>query len=484
MIVAAVAATVFFADHPGHVEIVWQGRQLDTSVGVLVAALFVFALLVAALTALLGAVRRLPRTWRRHRAERRRVAADRALTRGLVALAAGQAGEARVQARRVETLIGEVPVGLLLAAEAAQRQGDPAAAQRAYSALLDRSETEFLGIRGLLGQAVRAGDNDVARRLAERARVLRPDARWVVESLLILQARAGDWEAARQTLAGSVRRGALPNEIERHHRGVVLYELSRVAERQGDTRQAAALAGKALSLVPDLPGPAAARARLQLQLGHRRRAIRTIERAWRTAPHPELARLYLQTSSEAAPLARAAALLRLSEQNPSATESHVAIGEAALAAQLWGEARRHLAIAAGQASPAPSRQLCLLMARLEESPDGDYAAARDWLDRAMSASSDSCYVCGACALESLVWHALCPHCGELDTLRWRRSGAGGRMLATSGAGGLAPLILPASNIAGDMPGGAGAMPNSLAAATQSDNNPPQAGIDIAPIAQR
>src|SRR5256885_688063 len=40
-----------------------------------------------------------------------------------------------------------------------------------------------------------------------------------------------------------------------HHRGAVLYEQSREAERQGDLRRAAGLAAKAQALVPDIAAP-------------------------------------------------------------------------------------------------------------------------------------------------------------------------------------------------------------------------------------
>ena len=33
-----ITAAIFFADHPGQVEIVWRGWQVETSVGVLAAA--------------------------------------------------------------------------------------------------------------------------------------------------------------------------------------------------------------------------------------------------------------------------------------------------------------------------------------------------------------------------------------------------------------------------------------------------------------
>src|SRR5216683_1978321 len=137
----------------------------------------------------------------------------------------------------------------------------------------------------------------------------------------------------------------------RHHRGIVLYELSREAERRGDQRQAARLAAQAQVLAPDLAAPACHHARLLIALGKKRIAARTIERAWRTAPHPDLARLYIEIDPDAPPLARAAAVQRLAAQNPEASESHLAIAEAALAAQLWGEARRHLTLAIGAAQP-------------------------------------------------------------------------------------------------------------------------------------
>ena len=154
-------------------------------------------------------------------------------------------------------VLGETPVVLLLSAEAASRQGNPDAARRAYAALLDRRDTEFLGLRGLIGQALRAGDDAAALPLAERARALRPDAPWLADNLLRLQARAGNWQAARETLNTAARRRVLTASAERHGRGVVLYELSRSAERSGDLGRASRLAAQAQQLAPELAAIAA-----------------------------------------------------------------------------------------------------------------------------------------------------------------------------------------------------------------------------------
>jgi HemY protein len=477
LLAIAVAAGVYFADNPGQVAITWQGWLIDTSVGVLVAAVALVAFMVSLLALVVTGMRRAPAMLRRRGRERRRRAGEAELTRGLVALAATDAVAAWRHAERARQLLGDTPVVLLLVAEAASRRGDPEMARRAYAALLERRDTEFLGLRGLIGQAVRVGDEAAALPLAERARALRPEAPWLADQVLRLQAGAGDWEGARDTLSMAARRGALPTETERHARGVVLYELSRSVERAGDLRRAAGLAAQAAQLAPDLAPVAASGARLLLARGRRRAAVRAIERAWRIAPHPELAALYLEARGAAEPLARATALQRLAACNPDAIESRMAIGEAALAARLWGEARRHLTLAAEAASGAPSRRLCLMLARLEEGEGGDSKAARDWLDRAIGAPPDPGYVCGRCGAAAPKWHSLCPACGGFDTLALRTVEGQGAPIPTGPAPMLPAIDAPpeAAIETSRSPAAAVHLPSRLAPAAQSDNKPAQAG---------
>ena len=432
---------MFFADQPGRVEIVWRGWQVETTVGVVVAAAALaalaagFALWLAALA--IGG----PAAFLRRRRERRRRAGYRALTRGMVAVAAGDPQEARRCARKADALRADPPLTLLLSAQAAQLDGDEGAAKKFFTAMLDRPETEFLGLRGLLNQALKAGDRGAARRLAERARVLRPDARWVSSSLLDLEARDGRWEAARDTIAQAARRRLIAPERARHHRGVALYELSRAALDAGDRRRGMSLAAEARALTPDLAAPAAHYARLLLADGRPRPAAKAVERAWRTAPHPELAQAYRAIHANQTPLARVKSFERLAAESPAARESHLALAEAALDAQLWGEARRHLeralaappppraeppaargeaaGPAAAVASGVPTARLCLLMARLEEARPGGESGSRQWLDRAVAAMPDPRHVCANCGGESLEWRSLCPHCGSFDALAWR-----------------------------------------------------------------
>ena len=428
VIAAVVTLAVIVASQQGHVAIEWRDWRLSPSIPVLVATVVVIAVAVMLVLTLVSRVAGAPGAFARGRRERRRRAGYRALTQGMVAVAAGDADEAQRQARKADVLLAEPPLTLLLSAQAAQLGGDEDAARRYFSEMLNRPETEFLGLRGLLAQALRTGDDATALRLTRRAYLLRPRTPWVLTNLLQLQVRAGAWDEAQATLAEAAKAKLVAGEAARHNQAALLVERSRIAAAEGRASEALSLAAKAQDLARGFAPAAARRALLLHEAGRDRAAAKAIAAAWRVAPHPLLAEAYGTLFADALPLVRVKRFETLAAANPGHPESHLAVAQAALAAQLWGEARRHLQAAGAGLDPAaeraegatapPSARACRLMAELEEE-HGDVPAARAWLARAAAAPPDPVHVCRACAAENLEWHPLCPRCRDFDTLEWR-----------------------------------------------------------------
>jgi HemY protein len=445
VIAIVVAAAGFLAGVPGHVALTWQGWRIDTSVAVLVLAVIILGMLAAALFHLLRKILGGPRAFMRARRERRRREGYRALTQGMVAVAAGDADEAQRHARKADALLAEPPLTLLLSAQAAQLKGDEQAARKYFTAMLDRAETEFLGLRGLVMQALRGGDERAALHLVERARTLRPKTPWVLQSLFELQARAGKWLEAETTLAEALKRKVLGHDAARHHRAVLLHEQSRTAEAQGDQRQALQLSAKAHALEPGFAPATARYAELLRVGGWTRRAAKAIEAAWRAAPHPDLAEAWNALFAEATPIARVKETDRLAAANPDHPESRLAQARASLAARLWGETRRHLeALGAKLEGEPPSPRICRHMAELEEVQHQDVGAARHWLSRAATtAAPDPTWICSACGAETPRWGALCPACHAFATLHWRHPAAGTARHLPAPAGLMPALPVPA-----------------------------------------
>jgi uncharacterized membrane-anchored protein len=120
-----------------------------------------------------------------------RAMAELAMTRALVALAAGEAGAAREEAARARRHAGDSPLALHIEAEAARAAGDEAAATRAYQALAAKPEARALGLDGLRRMAEAKGDTEAAARLSEEVVPSPRLARPVVDRAALARA----WEA-------------------------------------------------------------------------------------------------------------------------------------------------------------------------------------------------------------------------------------------------------------------------------------------------
>ena len=177
-------------------------------------------------------------------------------------------------------LLGEPPLTLLLSAQAAQLGGDETAAKGYFNAMLDRPQTEFLGLRGLLMQATRDGARDEALTLAERARAQRPDVPWLLDSLVRLYGQAGRWQEAQAAVEEAARRKLIGRDTATRRRAALLVERGRVTAEHGDTAGALQQACKAHDLDPSLVPATVLLATLLSRQGHAGRARKAIERSW------------------------------------------------------------------------------------------------------------------------------------------------------------------------------------------------------------
>lgn len=435
-IAVVLAIVIFLAQFPGTISMLWFKHQVDMPIGLAIAGVVLLVLVLLALLRLWHFLRRTPRELAAARSNRRKAKGYRALTRGLTAAAAGDATEARKQARIAHDYLKEPALTLLLAAQAAQLNGEDSAAERYFTALTKEPESALLGLRGLITSALKRGDETVALHYVEQAVAIAPQAGWAAETAHRLQLKFGQYDAADRSLNVWMRGGGISVKATQRRRAVLLTEKARqllvpeTAEGAGlDLAAGIQAAREALKLAPDLVPARLVLAQLLIRQGKGREAARLIEQAWDTSPHLLLARVFARAESGESPLDRARRLERLARQNPDHPESHRTLAEADLAAQLWGEARRHLErlgelerAAEGDVNPSTAR----LWARLEEGERGNMTAARAWLERAAVLPADPIWICSECGAPGEAgpacghWQAICPHCGAIDSLAWKR----------------------------------------------------------------
>jgi len=165
IVTLGVFALVWLLDRPGSVVLDWQGYRAETSIAVLFGLVIGIAFATAQGYRIWLFLCRVPSQMTEAWRQRRKQQGYQALTKGMVAVSAGDAEEAIRSVKRAEVLLNEPPLTMLLSAQAAQLNGDEKAAEIFFKAMAENSETEFLGIRGLLGQAVKRDDTREALNL-------------------------------------------------------------------------------------------------------------------------------------------------------------------------------------------------------------------------------------------------------------------------------------------------------------------------------
>ncbi len=337
-----------------------------------------------------------------------------AATDGFLALAAGEGDAALTKARRAEKLLDDQPLTRLLMAQAAVAKGNTKLAEEYYKRLLEDDRSRFVGVQGLLAQQIDAGNDAKALKLARTALGLRPGHAPTQDRLLALQNRAGDWSGARHTLLESSRSGRLPKPLFQRRDAVLTLQQAEAEAARGNTALAQDLAIEANRHSPDLVPAAVMAASALSSRGKRNAAVKTIKRAWKVQPHPDLAQafaLLVPGETPAQRVQRFEALLALAP-GPEAQQTRA---ELLIAAEDFPAARR--AIGALHET-APSQRVMTIMAAIDRGEGSSDHVVRAWLARALSAPRGPQWVCDKCHQTHGQWQALCSGCGAFDTLTW------------------------------------------------------------------
>jgi HemY protein len=383
----------------------------------MVAAVGIVAVVAATMIAwwLVRSIWNSPYAIARHFRVRRRDRGYQALSTGMIAAGAGDAALARRKGKKAGKLINadQEPLIHLLEAQTALLEGDHDAARRKFEAMLDDPETRLLGLRGLYLEAERLGDRNAARHYAGRAAAVAPQLGWATESTIEELAARAQWDGALELVAAQKSTKRIEPAVANRQRAVLLTaKAADVMDTDPAAAKAAAL--EANKLQPEFVPAALAAAKMLLRNDDVRKASKILEHAWRAAPHPEVADLYIHARSGDAVLDRLKRARKLQDMKKNHAEASLAVARAAFDANDYRSARTE----AEAAIRLDAREgAYLLLADIEEAETGDEGKVRQWLAKAVRAPRDPAWVADGVVAEH--WAPVSPVTGRLDAFEWR-----------------------------------------------------------------
>ena len=335
----AAAGLSWLADNPGDVTLTWRGVEYQVSLMLALGAVAALALALSIVWGLLRFVFRVPSLVSLSARAHQREKGYLALTRGMIAVGAGDARAAAKHASEASRRLAHEPMTKLLKAQSAHLAGDTESAVAAYNEMLEHHETHSLGLRGLHLEARRAGDHEAALQYATRANDRAPAA-WAGRAVLDDHTRRGDWAGALTTVDTNAAARLIDKPTANRWRAVIKTAMAEAAMER-DPKLALGLAQEACRLAPTLVPAAAICGRLAAQTGDYRRASRILEAAYAQTPHPDLAAAYIRIrrgDSAEDRLARARTLARVAPGDPEIAADRWTRG--ARSPRQWRGARR------------------------------------------------------------------------------------------------------------------------------------------------
>lgn len=423
-IAALAAIAIWLADRPGTARIVWHDTVIETSAAFLGLCVVIIAFALHLMFRLWHWLRHGPANWRMRRRLGKMQQGQDQLTQGLIAIASGNASEAGRLAVAARKNIGNGTAAQWLQAQAAQLAGDHRAAREIFRVLAATPEAAVLGYRGLITEAKRAGTWDEVDRLMAELHRLKPATPWLSLIRMESAARRRQWAEAESALSHAIAARLMDSESGRRTRAALRISISRGGADQGEALQAAEQAARQ---APDWLPAIINLAEILSNTNHKRAASRLIERSWKTHPHPQLAQILRRQADS--PLDAFRDTEHMCRGSETTAESRIALAEAALAADVWGEARRYLL--ASLKDGAATQSIYRLLARLERREHGDERAATSWLMKASEAAADPAWICRNCGGASDAWQPVCGHCGSFDSIDWQNAGQSRAALPSS-----------------------------------------------------
>ena len=456
LVLVAGALASWLASQPGMLQLVWLGYQLEMRTSLAVALVVVLGLIVIFADRLLRGLLDLPGLLGRNLARRRAAQGHRALALGMIAVSAGEPAEAYRQASRAQRLLSAPQLTDLLSAQAANLSGDHRAAGRYFTSLTGNADTAFLGHIGLARLALEDDRSDDALAEAQKALSLRPKSALAARQVMVLQAERGNWDAALPALnvmalnmptpqmttpntkAPNTKAGADDEDAQviARHRAALNFLLAREgvpefmgAESTGGGFMETGSSGPvhsstvnqlqtALAAWPAFWPAAILLADIYLAAAAPRKAVKSLEAAFRAMPHAAIA-TRLQTawnSNEGKTVARLLKLVAAS--GDTAHEARSVVAAVALAHGLTGEAGRLIGEIPDAERDAATWRLAAQLAESGDNPDP--AAANKALRMAGEAPRPRRWQCTSCQQLHDRWQAHCAGCAGFATLEWRR----------------------------------------------------------------
>ena len=338
-----------------------------------------------------------------------------AFVSGMIALANKDYKRAILESKKISNHLDDNPsLALLLKSEIFKVEKKYDELSLVYEDMSKNKHTENLGYRGMMEQYLRAQDYHHAFIYGERLFNNNPFIEKIYDTLVSIIAKTNNWQQLLIISDRAFSKKIIDKKVYEENKSIGFFEIAKI-KQLSEIEESLKYMQKALKLRKNFPPYIKLYINLLIQNKNYNLAKKSIKKAWNELPHAEYKESILSLAAhlEIEMLELVEYIAGTSYKNE---ESIILMVEAFVESKKWDDARNQIK---DLLDVRPKKEVCLLMAKIEEGDSSDVQKINAWTQRAKDGAANNIWICTISKKSQQTWSSV-SEAGYFNSLEWRQ----------------------------------------------------------------
>ena len=338
-----------------------------------------------------------------------------AFVSGMIALANKDYKRAILESKKISNHLDDNPsLALLLKSEIFKVEKKYDELSVVYEDMSKNKHTENLGYRGMMEQYLRAQDYHHAFIYGERLFNNNPFIEKIYDTLVSIIAKTNNWQQLLIISDRAFSKKIIDKKVYEENKSIGFFEIAKI-KQLSEIEESLKYMQKALKFRKNFPPYIKLYINLLIQNKNYNLAKKSIKKAWNELPHAEYKESILSLAAhlEIEMLELVEYIAGTSYKNE---ESIILMVEALIESKKWDDARNQIK---DLLDVRPKKEVCLLMAKIEEGDSGDVQKINAWTQRAKDGAANNIWICTISKKSQQTWSSV-SEAGYFNSLEWRQ----------------------------------------------------------------
>ena len=338
-----------------------------------------------------------------------------AFVSGMIALANKDYKRAILESKKISNHLDDNPsLALLLKSEIFKVEKKYDELSVVYENMSKNKHTENLGYRGMMEQYLRAQDYHHAFIYGERLFNNNPFIEKIYDTLVSIIAKTNNWQQLLIISDRAFSKKIIDKKVYEENKSIGFFEIAKI-KQLSEIEESLKYMQKALKFRKNFPPYIKLYINLLIQNKNYNLAKKSIKKAWNELPHAEYKESILSLAAHLE-IEMSELVKYIAGASYKNEESIILMVEAFVESKKWDDARNQIK---DLLDVRPKKEVCLLMAKIEEGDSGDVQKINAWTQRAKDGAANNIWICTISKKSQQTWSSV-SEAGYFNSLEWRQ----------------------------------------------------------------